>query len=76
MEPRAGSEIIRETAKKEAEDNKRQRRKEKIRRKIDSKRFPPSHQTIQTANQRQLESEGKEDTQMKEEPKKRNKRYL
>ena len=76
MEPRAGSEITRETAKKEAEDNKLKRRKEKIRSKIDSKRFPPTHQTIQTASQRQPESEGKEDTQMKEESKEKNKGYL
>ena len=76
MEPRAGREITRETAKKEAEDNKLKRRKEKIRSKIDSKRFPPTHQTIQTANQRQPESEGKEETQMKEESKEKNKGYL
>ena len=47
-----------------------------IRSKIDSKRFPPTHQTIQTASQRQPESEGKEDTQMKEESKEKNKGYL
>ena len=76
MEPRAGREITRETAKKEAEDNKLKRRKEKIRRKIDSKRFPTIHQTIQTASQRQPESEGKEDTQMKEESKEKSKGYL
>ena len=73
MEPRAGREIIRETEKKDAEDNKLQRRKEKIRSKINSKRFPPTHQTIQTASQRQPEIEGKEDTQTKEESKERNK---
>ena len=76
MEPRAGKETIRETARKEAEDNKLKKRKEKIRSILDSKRFPPTHQTIQTASQRQPESEGKEDTQMKEESKEKNKGYL
>ena len=76
MESRAGKENTRETTRKEAEDNKLKRRKEKIRSKIDSKRFPPTHQTIQTASQRQPESEGKEDTQMKEESKEKNKGYL
>ena len=41
MEPRAGKETIRETARKEAEDNKLKKRKEKIRSILDSKRFPP-----------------------------------
>ena len=76
MESRAGKENTRKTTRKEAEDNKLKRRKEKIRSKIDSKRFPPTHQTIQTASQRQPESEGKEDTQMKEESKEKNKGYL
>ena len=76
MEPRAGKETIRETARKEDEDNKLKRRKEKIRSLLDSKRFPPTNKTIQTASQRQLESEGKEDTQMKEESKEKNKGYL
>ena len=76
MESRAGKENTRETTRKEAEDNKLKRRKEKIRSKIDSKRFPPTHQTIQTASQRQPESEGKEDTQMKEESKEKSKGYL
>ena len=76
MESRAEKENTRETTRKEVEDNKLQMRKEKIRRKIDSKRFPPTHQTIQTASQRQPESEGKEDTQMKEESKEKNKGYL
>ena len=51
------------------------RRKEKIRSIIES-RFPPTHQTIQTVSQRQPESEGKEDTQMKEESKENKKGYL
>ena len=76
MESRAGKETLRETARKEAEDNKLERRKEKIRSIIDSKRFPPTHQKIQTASQRQPESEGKEDTQTKEESKEKNKGYL
>ena len=76
MEPRAGKEIIREKVKKEAEDNKLKRRKEKIRSKMDDKRFPTSHEMIQTASQRQPESEGKEDIQMKEESKEKSKGYL
>ena len=76
MEPRAGKETIRETVRKEAEDNKLKRWKRKIKRILDSKRFPPTHKTIQSAIQRQPESEGKEDIQMKEESKENNKGYL
>ena len=76
MEPRAGKETIREIARKEAEDYKLKRRKERIRSIVYSKRFPPTHQTIQTASQRQPESEGKKDTQMKEESKEKSKGYL
>ena len=60
MEPRAGKETIREIARKEAEENNLKRRKDRIRSLLESKRFPPTHQTIQTASQRQPESEGKE----------------
>ena len=76
MEPRGGKETIREIARKEAEENNLKRRKDRIRNLLESKRFPPTHQTIQTASQRQPESEGKEDTQMKEESKEKNKGYL
>jgi hypothetical protein len=55
MEPRAGKETIREIARKEAEENNLKRRKDRIRSLLESKRFPPTHQTIQTASQIQPE---------------------
>ena len=76
MDTRAEKENLKEITRKDAEEKKLSRWREKLQSIISSKRFPPTHQEIQTVNQRQPKSEGKEDTQIKEESKKERKGYL
>ena len=76
MDTRAEKENLKEITRKEAKEKKLSRRREQLQSIIRSKRFPPTHQEIQTVNKRQPESEGKGDTQMKEESKKEIKGYL